>query len=179
MGEITQILRHEHDTILYVLKILNNMVQLKAADNAATYGYCIEITDFLQLFAEKSHHGKVAYLMEALKEGDLSHEGDTLGDIQHEHAQLHALILKMIEALDSHETNEFNVASVQCIALLENSINKENLYLFTLADQALDEEKQDELLEKFVELEKEVIGRDLHRKMHDMISKWAGSFGVG
>lgn len=179
MGEITQILRHEHDTIVFVLKILNNMVQMKAAENTTTYGYCIEITNFLQLFAEKSHHVKVDYLMEALKEGASSHEWASIGDIRHEHDQLHSLILKMNRALESHESNEFYVASEQYSTLLENSINKESSFLFKLTDEELNEDKQDELLEKYVELEKAVIGRDLQRNMHDMISKWADSFGVG
>jgi hemerythrin-like domain-containing protein len=179
MREITQILRHEHETVIFVLKILDNIVRTKAAENSATFVHCTELVEFLHLYAEKSHHGKEKYLIEALKDGGFSYEGDSIGIIQHEHEQGRSFVVHMSRALEAKDVNEFYVASVQYSALLENSIKRENMTLFKLADQALDEQKQDELLEEFVELEKAVIGRDLYRNMHDMISTWTASFGVG
>lgn len=178
MGEVTQILRHEHDTILFVLKILNKMVQTKAAEDDTKYSHCIALVDFLQLFTEKSHHGKEHYLIEALKDTGLSQYENEIDIIQREHEQGQSTIVKMINALGEKDYNEFYNSSVQYSSYLENCIERENLSLFDFSDHALDDEKQDELLEEFLDIEKSVIGRDLYRNMHDMISTWTDIIGI-
>lgn len=178
MGEITQVLRLEHETILFVLKILDKMVQTKAAENTETLIHCTELVKFLHVFAEKSHHAKEEYLIEALKEGSFSHEENTIGAIQREHEEGHMLLIQMSNALESKDVKKFYAASKQYSALLSNSMATEGTTLYELADQVLDEDTQDELLVQFLELEKAVIGRDLYRNMHDMISTWSGAFGV-
>ncbi len=178
MSEITQVLRLEHETILFVMKILDKMVQTKAAESTETLVHCTELVKFLHLFAEKSHHVKETYLIEALNDGGFSNDENSIGAIQREHEDGHMLLIQMSNALESKDANKFYAVSVQYIALLSNSIVKEGSTLYQLADQALDEDTQDELLEKFLELEKAIIGRDLHRNMHDMISTWSGAFGV-
>lgn len=178
MGEITQVLRLEHETILFILKILNKIVQTNAVEKTETFVHCTEIVRFLDLFAEKSHHRKETYLIEALKDDVTSLDGYSIDAIQREHDAGHIFLIQMSKALESTDANEFYAAAVQYSNLLSNSIAREGATLYALADQVLDEDTQDDLLEKFLELEKAIVGRDLHRNMHDMISTWAGAFDV-
>ena len=50
--------------------------------------------------------------------------------------------------------------------LLEQHINKENNVLFAMADRVLTEETQDELYDKFEELEENIIGKGKHEELH-------------
>ena len=58
MGKATQDLRNEHDAILFVLQILDKMLQSKEKSREAMLQYYGELVYFLQIFADKCHHGK-------------------------------------------------------------------------------------------------------------------------
>lgn len=176
MGEATQVLRHEHNTILYVLKILGRVVQTNAAETSAATNDCKELVHFLGLYVNDSHLKKEAALFAALKASGAQIE--PMGPIMAGHAQAGDLIVRLSRALDAGDVSEFNGAATQYIRVLEGCIQEENGALFQLADQHLSEDQQDTLLEDFIEIEKAVIGRDLYMNMHDMITKWSFVFGV-
>ena len=58
MGKATQDLRKEHDTILYILQILDKMMESDNRDAESMLRYYGEVVYFLKIFADKCHHGK-------------------------------------------------------------------------------------------------------------------------
>lgn len=177
MGKATQDLIKEHEAILFVLKILDKMIDTNAAvDNT---GYCEELVYFLKVFADQCHHGKEEnILFKALESSGIPNEGGPIGVMLSEHAEGRGHISAMGKALEVNDAEAFNSAAAQYRDLLRVHINKENMILFKMADQVLDDEKQAELFERFEEHEEHVIGHGVHEKLHAMIDTWAGVFGV-
>ena len=58
MGKATENLRTEHEAILFVLKMLDKMIETKAVENETTCKYCSELVYFFEIFVDKCHHGK-------------------------------------------------------------------------------------------------------------------------
>jgi len=58
MGKATQDLRKEHEAILYVLQILDKMMESDSRDAENMLRYYGEVVYFLKIFADKCHHGK-------------------------------------------------------------------------------------------------------------------------
>jgi hemerythrin-like domain-containing protein len=173
MGAVIQILRHEQETIQYVLKILNKMIQAKSVDSSTTQNHITDVVRFLDVFAEQSHHRKEDALIDALSSGGAFQESELFDEIRQDHTKSASLLLQMNDALVQNDTKALSDLTASYLALMESSIIKENQSLFRLADQTLDEDRQDDLLEYFLELENTVIGRDLSGNMHNLISTWA------
>ncbi len=178
MGKATQDLRKEHDAILYVLQLLDQMMQSEGRDLETLRRYYGEVLYFLKLFADKCHHGKEEiYLFEALVKKGIPNEGGPVGVMLQEHAQGRDYISQMNQSLDNQDLSGFNTAAVQYRDLLRQHIEKENKVLFMMADKVLDEQAQDLLFEKFEEYEENVMGHNIHEKLHSMIETWAKAFG--
>jgi hemerythrin-like domain-containing protein len=179
MGKATQDLRIEHKAILYVLKILDRMLESGNREPEAMLRYYGELVDFLKIFADKCHHGKEEnYLFTTLVEKGITNEGGPVGVMLMEHAEGRRYIAQMSLSLDSRDIGEFAAAAVQYRDLLRRHISKENDVLFRMADQIIGEEEQAELFEKFEEHEEKVIGHGVHEKLHARIEQWAMDFGV-
>jgi len=179
MGKATQDLRKEHDTILYVLRILDRMLEPGNREPDAMIRYYGELVDFLKIFADKCHHGKEEnYLFTRLVEKGILNEGGPVGVMLMEHAEGREYIAQMNLSLDGHDIRGFSAAAVQYRDLLRRHISKENDVLFRMADQVISEEEQAELFEKFEEHEEKVIGHGVHEELHARIGQWAKEFGV-
>lgn len=179
MGKATQDLRKEHDAILYVLQILDQMMLSKISEEGSLLHYYGEVIYFLKTFVDKCHHGKEEnYLFKELVIKGIPNEGGPVGAMLEEHAQGREYIAQMSHGVDEKDINGFNNAAVQYRDLLRRHIEKEDSVLFTMADKVINEKEQDLLFEKFEQHEENVIGHGVHEKLHAMIDTWAGIFGV-
>lgn len=179
MEKVTQNLRTEHDSILFVLKILDKIILDKNVEAESKIRYCNEIVYFLKIFVDKCHQGKEeVHLFKSLENGGVANEDGPISVMLREHRQGRAYIVSMSTALDQKDLNEFNVAAVQYCALIEIHIKKETNILFSITDHILDEETQAELIQKFKQHEEKIIGHGIHEKLHAMIGTWAEAFGV-
>lgn len=177
MGKATQDLRNEHEAILFVLKIMDRMIETNAAVNNA--GYCRELVYFLRIFADQCHHGKEEnILFKALENSGVPNESGPIGVMLAEHAEGRGYAAAMGNALEAGDAEAFNTAAAQYRDLLLGHINKENMVLFVIADQALGDDAQADMFERFEQHEENVIGHGVHEKLHAMIGAWAGAFGV-
>lgn len=177
MGKATQDLRKEHEAILYVLQILDKMM-LSNAKEEALIQYYRELVNFLKIFADKCHHGKEEnYLFEELVKSGVPKDGGPIGVMLHEHTEGREYIALMNTATEAGDLIEFNKNAIKYSDLLKNHIAKENNVLFPLADKLFEEQKQDELFERFEKHEEKVIGHGVHEELHAMIEKWAKVFG--
>lgn len=179
MGKATQDLRKEHEAILYVLQILDKMMESDGRDAETLLRYYGEVVYFLTIFADKCHHGKEEnYLFKELVNKGISNEGGPVGVMLQEHAQGRDYIAQMSRSLDDKSLNGFNIAAVQYRDLLRKHIDKENNVLFMMADNVIDEHAQSVLFEQFEQHEENVVGHGIHEKLHAMIDIWAETFGV-
>lgn len=179
MGKATLYLRNEHEAILFVLSIMEEMIKETLLDSKVKLQYRYELIDFLKIFADKCHHGKEEnILFKAMEEQGIQNEGGPIGVMLREHVQGRAHIAGMKSALDEGNLNSFNASALEYINLLRIHINKENMILFEFADQVLDERKQKELYDRFSEHEEKVVGHGVHERLHAQIDTWANAYGI-
>lgn len=179
MGKATQDLRKEHEAILFVLKILDKMMQSDSRDAETMLRYYGEVVYFLKIFADKCHHGKEEnYLFKELVSKGIPNEGGPVGVMLQEHAQGREYIAQMSRNLDSRDTGGVKSAAVQYRGLLRQHIEKENNVLFMIADKVIDEQEQNFLFGQFEKHEENAIGKGVHEKLHAMIDTWAETFSV-
>ena len=179
MGKATQDLRKEHEAILYVLQILDKMIDSKRRDAEIVLRYYGEVIYFLKIFADKCHHGKEEnYLFKELVNKGIANEDGPVGVMLQEHAQGRDYIAQMAESVDNQDISGFNSAAIQYRDLLRRHIDKENNVLFMMADKVLDEQSQSLMFEQFEQYEESVIGHGVHEKLHAMIDTWAKAFDV-
>jgi len=179
MGQATQDLRIEHDSILHVLHITDQMIAAESKDTTAKLKFGNELVYFLKIFADKCHHGKEEnYLFAELVKAGLPNEGGPVGVMLSEHQLGRQAIALMEKSLATDDWAEFTSAAAQYIDLLRDHIGKENNVLFVMADEILDEAKQGELFEKFTQHEQSVIGHGVHEQLQAMIHQWAEELAV-
>lgn len=179
MGKATHDLRKEHEAILYVLQILDRMMEPNGRDDESMLHYYGEVIYFLQIFVDKCHHGKEEnYLFKELVNKGVPEEGGPVGVMLQEHAQGRNYIAQMRHSLDNKDVSGVCNAVVQYRDLLRQHIEKENNILFVMADEVMEEQEQTRLFEQFEQHEENVIGLGIHDKLHAMIDTWAEAFGV-
>lgn len=177
MGKATQDLRNEHDAILHVFDILDKMLSIETVEEAKIYKFGDELIYFLKIFADKCHHGKEEdHLFKALIASGVPNEGGPIGVMLQEHQRGRQYISLMSKSLESRDLNNFKAAAVNYRDLLRRHIAKENNMLFVMADNLLDDTRQNELFEKFEQHEETVIGHGVHEELHSMIHKWEDEF---
>ena len=179
MGKATQDLRKEHEAILYVLQILDKMIDSKRRDAEIVLRYYGEVVYFLKIFADKCHHGKEEnFLFKELVNKGIPNEGGPVGVMLQEHAQGRDYIAQMAKGVEDQNIIGFKSAAIQYRDLLRRHIDKENNVLFMMADKVLDEQSQSLMFEQFEQYEESVIGHGVHEKLHAMIDTWAKAFDV-
>jgi len=179
MGKATVDLKKEHESILFVIKILDKMLsddKKYATDKARYYN---EVLYFFKMFVDQCHHGKEEkYLFEELVKSGLPAKEGLIEELVHEHDIGRDYISAMNISLKSGEMSLFHFAVVEYMEMIKLHIEKENNDLFKRADRLLDDAKQEQIYSKFEEHEEEVIGHGVHEELHSMIQKWAREFKV-
>lgn len=179
MGKATQDLRKEHESILFVLKILDKMMEANEEDNEDNLEYYDELLDFLKIFTDKCHHGKEEiYLFPELINNGFQKEAGPIAVMLQEHSKAREYIEMMSNAVEREDLTGFNDNAEQYRDLLKSHIEKEENIIFAMADKIIDDKTQDCLFEKFEQHEENVIGMGVHEKLHAMIDSWAEHFNV-
>jgi hemerythrin-like domain-containing protein len=179
MGKAIQDLRNEHEAILHVLTITDNVISTGARDDESKLKFGNELVYFLKIFADKCHHGKEeTYLFTELEKKGVPNKGGPIGVMLQEHAQGREFISLMSNSLEAENLVDFILNASKYRDLLRNHIDKENSVLFVMADRLLDEKMQDDLFLKFEEHEEKVIGHGVHEELHSTIHKWEEEFDV-
>lgn len=181
MSRAIEDLLHEHEAILFALKILASIsrklegpIQVDPADLTAFVG-------FLKEFADKCHHGKEeGLLFPALAAADVQEAGEALAGLLREHEEGRKWIAEMSAAIDPVlNPAAFIHAAQGYTELLRSHIEKENNELFPMAERVLSPERLESLYEAFEEHESKVIGQGRHEELHALLkslrSKYAAN----
>ncbi len=171
----TQQLRDEHDGILVMLSVLEQLARELQHGREVNRTHLEQALDFLRTFADRCHHGKEEDLLfPALREAGLPSEGGPIGVMLHEHTEGRAHIRGMADALarlqaGADGADTFARHALGYVALLRAHIDKENNVLFALAERLLPPEAHTRLAADFDRVESERIGPGVHERYHALI----------
>ncbi len=173
-----QDLKTEHEGILLMLDILERMSEKIVAGESVPTDHLEQVLDFLEVFADKCHHGKEEKLLfAAMEEAGVPKEGGPLAAMFSEHDRGRQFIKEMKNLLRSSEKGEpgflevFTTPALQYVNLLRSHIWKENSVLFPMAEKAISADKLNLIGEQFDRFEKEEIGQGTHEAFHEMLDK--------
>lgn len=170
MGKATQKLKEEHEIILNVLKLLDEMMSETSIENKVKH--YDEMVYFLKMYADLAHHRKEEILFDEMCQIEAFHQRDLISLLLKEHELDSKYITFMDESLELRDYQGYASAAVKYRNLVKKHTEKENEELFVLADQILDEAKQNELVTAFENYEESVIGEELSHELSSMISAW-------
>lgn len=172
MNKAIDDLKHEHEAILFTLKVLGRMEVIATEKKLLDTEDAIALIDFLKEFADKCHHGKEeGILFPELEKIGIAKEGSPIGVMLHEHELGRALIRDMDQALRKRpaDLTAFVQAADSYARLLSQHIEKENTILFPLGERTLSQDKLEAIYERFEEHEEKVIGAGRHEELHAML----------
>ncbi len=179
----TEELRAEHEGILTILDVLERMSEKIVAGESVPVDHLKQVLEFLQVFADRCHHGKEeGILFPALEEVGVPKTGGPIGVMLSEHDRGRQFIGEILRLLKSYESGEAGSLMVltnpilQYISMLRSHIWKENEVLFPMAEKNIPEQKLDKIGEEFDRFEEEKIGTGRHEQFHAMIEKLAGIY---
>lgn len=177
----TQQLRDEHELILGVLAALEELAGRLQDGRTVSHDRLGEIIEFLQVFADKCHHGKEEdILFPALGRAGIPTEGGPIGVMLMEHDQGRAYIREMMDALGRLRAGQdagraFAETALGYVSLLRAHIQKENTVLFVMAENYLSPEVHARLAQQFGQVERERIGAGVHERFHHLAHELAAA----
>ena len=150
----TELLMEEHEIILNGLRVLDALAARASRGEAVPAKAVNGVLDFLSGFADAHHHAKEeGILFPAMEEAGFPRDAGPVGVMLHEHEPGRALIAALREA-PAQPDALFAQAARAYAALLSQHIEKENLILFRMADQAIEGEDRRHVEEAFDEFER-------------------------
>ncbi len=181
----TEILMQEHRVIEQVLNCLEIIAQRGEAEGKLDLESVQQAIDFFRNFADRCHHGKEEEcLFPMLEQKEFSPVEGPTSVMRQEHETGRQFILAMekaasaVTAGDSQAMGAFASNARAFIQLLRDHIQKEDHCLFEMADQALNEQEQQQLMKAFAHAEQNDMGPGTHQKYLDIAAELAKRFGV-
>jgi hemerythrin-like domain-containing protein len=181
----TENLKDEHRVILRMIKILLVASDKLEKGEAVSPDVFKKSVEFIRVFADRCHHGKEeGELFPALeRKGILKHRGPiAVMLMEHEHGRL--FVKGLNEAVEKYERGDKTaknaiVENARGYAdLLDQHIYKEDNILYPMGDKVLSEADNNELLEKFERIEKDIIGKGKHEYHLQMIADLEKTLGI-
>ena len=174
----TDILVKEHDAILLMLEILNKVSTRLENKEPVNPEHLSQIVEFIQVFADKCHHGKEeSLLFKSMIKAGVPEKGGPIAVMLAEHVQGRNFVKEMDSAAlkfrDGHKSasNQFIQNARGYVTLLSQHIQKENRILFPMADKVIPQEEQDQLLNDFDKVETEIVGDGVHEQFHKLLDE--------
>ncbi len=174
----TEELKKEHRGIEIMLRVAEAVSARLESGQAVPPEHLQKMVEFLQVFADKCHHGKEEDQLFTVLEG--TGFAPFAGPIQvmlEEHKQGRVYIRAMAEAAKSYKTEPEKAAAGfaenarSYSSLLRQHIQKEDNILYPMADEHLSPQDQDELLKSFERIEQERIGPGKHEEFHRLLKQ--------
>jgi hemerythrin-like domain-containing protein len=176
------VLRDEHRVILRVIDVLERLAK-RARDGRFEGEALARCVEFFRLFADACHHAKEEDLLfPVLEMRGIPRDGGPIGMMLYEHQLARQFTQEMGAAVEARRQGEadadtrFLDAAQKYIDLLRNHIYKENNVLFRMGDQAMSDEDQSELRDKFCEAGCRAFGGkqgdELRRMADELEAAW-------
>lgn len=186
MHEAISILMHEHRVIERVLDALAASAGEVRNGGSIERERIGELAEFLAGFADRCHHGKEEDILFArMVERGFPRESGPIGVMlhEHEHGRAHVRALKAIADGAGPQSDAERAAFVEhalaYAPFLAQHIAKEDQILYPMALQMLPPEDLDELVRRFGEFERTVMGEGEHERLHAVADRILASSPTG
>jgi hemerythrin-like domain-containing protein len=174
----TEALRHEHQAILRMIRILDKMADgLEAGANVAP-GDLEDAVEFIRVFADTCHHAKEeGHLFPEMERVGVPRDRGPIGVMLSEHEEGRKHVAEMARAIpgirkkNKRAAGAFASAARGYGALLSQHIFKEDKILYPMADARLSPDQQTSLSECFDEVEKNIVGEGKHEEFHRLLER--------
>ncbi|HEX2915649.1 MAG TPA: hemerythrin domain-containing protein [Chloroflexia bacterium] len=177
-GAATKTLRHEHQAVCQVLTVAEKAALRLEQGKEVPVSLFENVLEFLKVFVDRCHHSKEEDLLFPLMaSAGIPVENGPIGHMLQDHEQGRALIALMSRGLDLWKAGDSNGKQLLIegtygySALLRAHIQKENQVLFVLADSIFQPAEQEELNERFEDIEVNKLGAGTHERLHGMIDE--------
>lgn len=178
MTTATSVLRHEHEAILTMLDVTDEVGKRVERGVAVRADVFAELVEFFRLFADKCHHGKEEDLLfPAMEAKGFPRHGGPIGVMLVEHDQGRAYVREMAAAAEeiakgnSGAVGRWVPAARGFSDLLRAHIEKENNVLFVMAERILSDGEQAELALSFEKVEVDKMGAGTHERLHSVMNR--------
>ncbi len=138
----TDMLRDEHRLILQVAAVLSEITGGRGEGSRLDFDSIEECVSFFRLFADACHHGKEEVLLfPELVEAGMPADSGPIAVMLDEHRQGRAFVKVMADSLDDARAGDADAcmtlteAGRGYVDLIRNHIDKEDNFLFEMADQ--------------------------------------------
>lgn len=173
MSEAIDDLKHEHEAILFSLKLLKGMIDQFSAAKVEVQEDLLRYIDFLKEFVDKCHHGKEeGILFPAMIKAGMSEKGGPIDVMLAEHTQGRRIVKEMEIAISSEPNfSGLSDSAKEYSMLISSHIQKENNILFIMAEKIISTETLNQIYTAFEEHEEKVIGHGRHEELHGMLKE--------
>ncbi len=168
MNDFTHELKRDHRVIQQVVAGMSAVAELLDAGKLVDPSVLADLVQFLRLFADRCQHEKEEqHLFPALATRANVSIKRELESLEREHSSARRLVDRLAKAAavyyDNPEAVRYRIIDLlqQLAELYPAHIWKEDFLLFPVAQQSLSTSEQQDLQEKFEEVEREV-GEDVH-----------------
>ena len=171
----TEVLKHEHQIILLVLRGAEREVQSIAATENIHPDKVEQMVDFFRAFADRCHHAKEENLLFVrMQEKGMPVEHGPIAVMLAEHREGRRLVKAVADALPRAKAGDADAIAVVSenlsgyVELLRAHIAKEDNVLYPMADRLFTPQDQHALVEAFEKVEREEMGEGTHEKYHQL-----------
>ena len=179
----TEQLKTEHKAVKLMMKILVAACDRLKEGNKPIIADFDDMIDFLKIFVDQCHHGKEEQILfPQMEKAGVPKENGPIGVMLVEHEQGRGYIRGMSQAIADYKSGTTDATQVLIenvtlyIELLDQHIYKENNVLFAMADKLFSEELQNQLFDRFEELEEKVIGAGKHEELHRRLERLSAAY---
>jgi hemerythrin-like domain-containing protein len=183
-----EVLEAEHRVIQKMVAGMSLLAEQLEGGEPVDVSLLESIVAFLRTFADRCHHGKEeAFLFPALIRRGVPSHGCPIGGLTMEHQKGRVMVGELADAIRGYAAGEPParedlVKSLRAlVAFYPNHIWKEDYLLFPLAGKVLTPEDQQELMNKFETVERELgieghegfdkVATELERKVSGIVSE--------
>jgi len=170
----TSILSDEHQQILSVISATVNKCKEITENSKLDVQFFNDVIDFIQNYADKYHHAKeedILFVELCKPEAEGRMHCNPVNQMRHEHTIGRQYVEGMIDALNKSTNQQLVENTLGYCELLQSHIFKEDNILYPMADQALTNEEQSTMLDKFNQVEKDNYPANFIEKYQTLISK--------
>lgn len=181
----TEILSQEHRVIEMVLNCLEKMVEKAGETQRIDEQAARDAIDFFRHYADGCHHAKEEnHLFPAMEAKGFDRDAGPLSVMLYEHNVGRDAVRGMEQAIDEYvggtreSAGQFVSHAIRFMSMLRQHIEKEDHCLFTMADQAFSGEEQAQLLDRFAEAERDMVGELKKNRYLELAERLASRYQV-
>ncbi len=176
----TEILMEEHRVIERVLAALEKAATRLSRGEDVYLRFFSGTSYLLNGFADRYHHKKEeCVLLPALVENGLSADNGPVATMIAEHEEARRLAQRLMQVTERYLSGDVSAreqvifSALGYVSLLRRHMYKEDNGLFPLVEKVIPAERQEEMIEAFIQFDLEEDGVELHEKYYGMADRLA------